>query len=104
MRVLLLEQYDASWAVPLVNALEDPEFKPEATTAIEEAIAAGKINDSMRFAIWWALKDADRAADAFYSGERTQDIEMLWAPESTFLREHPRFPELVESVGLTGYQ
>ena len=49
------------------------------------------------------LQDADRAIAAFDAGEKSQDIEMLWAPEADFLRQDPRFPDLVAAARLTPF-
>jgi DNA-binding winged helix-turn-helix (wHTH) protein/tetratricopeptide (TPR) repeat protein len=101
--LLLLQGNDPEWVIPFVQGARDPEYRSDAVASIEQAIAAGRIPQPLHFSIWWLLRDTERAITSFDSREKTQDIEILWAPESEFLREHPQFPELVEAVGLTEF-
>ena len=64
------------------------------------AIREGRIPRIFWFGIWVLYQDADRAVRDFDPGFRTQDIELLWAAESAFLRKDPRFNELLSRVNL----
>lgn len=101
--MLILQGNDPLWVVPFVQALQDPAQKDAAVVAIERAIADDRIERTLHFPIWWMLADADRAIATFDSREKTQDIEIIWAEESRFLREHPGFDGLLASVGLTEF-
>ena len=103
--LLLLVADNATWVDPVVETLRNPssDQRSQALATIDAAIADGQIPGTLRFAIWWALGEVERAIAAFDPSEQTQDIEMLWAPEAAALRQHPGFPDLLASVGLTGF-
>jgi len=88
------------WVHAFVNALGDEDARPQAALIIDQAIAAGVIDRSFWFGIWIFLADPDRAVRDFDSSYRTQDIELLWARESEFLRADARFIELLKRVNL----
>jgi len=90
-----------TWVHAFVTALEDPASRDEASLTIDDAIANGEILRTYWFGIWVLLGDADRAVRDFDDGYKTQDIELLWAKESAFLRADPRFPELLGRVNLS---
>jgi DNA-binding winged helix-turn-helix (wHTH) protein/TolB-like protein len=101
--LLIWQGFSREWVIPFVEGLGDPEMRPEATEVIEAAMAAGEIARTNHFGIWFLYQDADRAIAAFDAGEKSQDIEMLWAPEADFLRQDPRFPDLVAAARLTPF-
>jgi DNA-binding winged helix-turn-helix (wHTH) protein/Tfp pilus assembly protein PilF/TolB-like protein len=103
--LLLLGADTATWVDPLVETLSNPQsdLRNQALTTIDAAITNGQIPETLHFPIWWILGEADRAVAEFDPTEMTQDIEMLWAPEAAALRQHPGFPDLLASVGLTGF-
>jgi TolB-like protein len=90
-----------TWVHAFVTALEDPASREEASLTIDDAISNGEIDRAYWFGIWVLLGDADRAVRDFDHGYKTQDIELLWAKESAFLRADPRFPDLLERVNLS---
>ena len=74
--------------------------QPPSVVVLENAIAEGRIPRVFWFGIWVPHQDADRAVRDFDPGFTTQDIELLWAAEADFLREDPRFNELLSLVHL----
>ena len=101
--LLVWQGLSREWVIPFVDGLRDPELRPQTTEVIEAAMAAGEIARTNHFGIWFLYQDADRAIAAFDTGEKSQDIEMLWAPEAEFLRRDPRFPDLVAAARLTEF-
>ena len=91
---------DASWVTPFIEGLEDPARRDAAKTALETAIAQDIVPIELRFGAWVFLGDAERAIRDFDRDLKTDDIELFWAEESAALREHPDFPELLDSLGL----
>ena len=66
-------------------------------------MAAGEIDRSFWFGIWILHGDTERAFRDFDAGEKTQDIELLWANEASFLRQDARFPALIDRIGLNDF-
>jgi len=88
------------WVDPFIRGLAEPAARADSVVVLENAIAEGRIPRFFWFGIWVLYQDADRAVRDFDPGFRTQDIELLWAAESAFLRKDPRFNELLSRVNL----
>jgi tetratricopeptide (TPR) repeat protein len=101
IRTLLLRLgNDPGWVEAFVTGLADPALRPASAGIIDQAMAEGQIDRRFWFGIWVLLKDSDRAFRDFNAQPKSQDIELLWARDSAFLRQDPRFEDLVHSVGL----
>ena len=88
------------WVEAFCTGLREPATRPAGSQIIDSAIAAGKTDRTYWFGIWIFMADADRAFRDFDAGYKSQDIELLWAQESAFLRQDPRFGSLLESVNM----
>jgi len=94
---------ESGWVEAFVEGLADPGSRVRVTSIIESAMASGAIERPFWFGIWVLFEDADRAVRDFDASEKSQDIELLWAAESEFLRADPRFDDLVRSVKLSEF-
>lgn len=92
--------YSQAWVEPFVRGLEKPDTRREGSAAIEAASAAGKVPFELLFGIWVLFEDRDRAFANFDYGPKTIYIEFLWAKETDFLRDDPRFPDLLARLNL----
>jgi TolB-like protein/DNA-binding winged helix-turn-helix (wHTH) protein len=92
----------STWVNAFVRGLQEPEYRDEATQIIQTAKENGAIPREFWFGIWVLFQDADRAFRDFDYAD-TQDVELLWAAESEFLRQDARFEELLEEIGLTEF-
>ncbi len=92
---------DPRWVLPVVAGLENVELRDSAKSALEAAITEGIVPIELRFGAWVLLEDADRAFRDFDLDLKTDDVELLWAKEAANLRAHPKFPELLDKLGLS---
>lgn len=99
--LLLRMGYSQAWVAPFVRGLEHPDTRQEGAAAIEAASAAGKVPFELLFGIWVLFEDRDRAFANFDYGPKTIYIEFLWAKETGFLRDDPRFAELIARLSLS---
>jgi tetratricopeptide (TPR) repeat protein len=96
----------AEWIEPMLAALEDTALLGPAVHAVEAAAAVGGIERRFLFGVWVYLGEHDRAIDLAMqaaAAQRVVDSEFLFAREARELRRHPRFGELLTSVGLDRY-
>ena len=94
------------WIDPFIAALRDPSTLPAARDALRRAAEERNISPKYLFGAWLYLGDADAAMDVAFEllhEPADFDVEFLFAREAAILRCHPRFPELVESIGLDRY-
>ena len=96
----------SDWVDPFLRALQEPAARPEAVAAVARAVEAHGISLKYQFGAWVYLGETARAIDVVFQlvHEPTElDVEFLFARETAQLRAHPRFGELVTTLGLDRY-
>jgi TolB-like protein/DNA-binding winged helix-turn-helix (wHTH) protein len=97
---------DSAWVVPVMAGLQDPSEAGEARLALAEAADRSQVSANVLLVAWAMLGDADRAIEQAFKLAATpteMEVEMLFVDELDILRQHPRFPELLEQIGLLSY-
>jgi hypothetical protein len=98
-------QYEL-WAQPLSRALSSGRHIPEALRAITRAASEDQIDASTEIVAGTALKQGEfvlnRLARLQRQGEYAP-LRILWLPQATFLRQHPRFDDVIAAAGLTTF-
>jgi hypothetical protein len=90
------------WVDAFVSAMQNPDDRSAAVQATLTHLE--QIPTSLRFGVWTLLQETDRALDAFDYALTSPDVEFLWTPESSHLRDHPDFPALLQRLGLNYVQ
>ncbi len=94
------------WIDPFIAALRDPAGRPAAREAVARAARERAISLKYLFGAWVYLGEADAAMNVAFElvHEPAEfDVEFLFARETSILRRHPRFGELVSTIGLDRY-
>jgi len=97
---------DSAWVEPVMAGLEDPSMAEEARLALAEAADRSQVSANVLLVAWAMLGDADRAIEQAFKLAATpmeMEVEMLFVDELGILRQHPRFPELLQQIGLLSY-
>jgi tetratricopeptide (TPR) repeat protein len=97
---------DAEWIKPLLQAALDKKAIPEALRAITRAAGDGQIDSATEVMSGAALHQADFVFNRLSRLEKQNEavpLQLLWLPQTAFLRKHRRFEQLVTAVDLTGY-
>ncbi len=95
-----------AWVDPLLAALADPAFHPQAVEALARAEAARDVPPKYLFGAWLYLEEAEHALDAglrLVNDRPSFNVEFVFSREARGLRRHPRFGELVRAIGLNRY-
>ena len=94
------------WIDPFIAAMRDPSQVLAAREALSRAAENHNISPKYLFGALVYLGDADGAMDVAFELAHEPadfDVEFLFARETAILRCHPRFAELVASIGLDRY-
>jgi tetratricopeptide (TPR) repeat protein len=98
-------QFDL-WAQPLTRALSSRRHVPDALRAITRAASEDQIDASTEIVSGAALRQADfvlnRLARLQRQGEYAP-LRILWLSQASFLRQHPRFDDVIAASGLTTF-
>ena len=89
-----------AWAEAWVAGIRDPALRESAIAATREVIATRRLPYTLQFGVWVMLGETDAAFDSFDAGLKTVDIEFLWVAETAFIRESPRFDELLRQLNI----
>lgn len=96
----------ASWFAAIERAIDRPEQRPEALRAITRAASDAALDPATEIVYGAALRQPDfvfnRLLRLEAQGEEAP-ARILWVKEAAFLREHPRFASVAQSLGLDAY-
>jgi TolB-like protein/DNA-binding winged helix-turn-helix (wHTH) protein/tetratricopeptide (TPR) repeat protein len=98
--------FDTEWVEALFMAIQEPEYLGEAVQAVLRAEESGDISALHLFGVWVYLDEVERAIDAALALIRDRvsfNTEFLFAKESSALRQHPRFGEVIRGIKLDHY-
>jgi hypothetical protein len=98
--------FDTEWVEALFMAIQKPEYLGEAVQAVLRAEESGDISALHFFAVWVYLDEVERAIDAAPALIRDRvsfNTEFLFTEESSALRQHPRFGEIIRGIKLDHY-
>jgi DNA-binding winged helix-turn-helix (wHTH) protein/TolB-like protein/Tfp pilus assembly protein PilF len=106
--IIGLEKYgsDSSWVTPVFEGMRNPDKRNEALAIVEQIAAGNDLIAKAEISLWVLLGDADRAMEVARRMEDSGEIfeaELMFIPQFSILREHPDFPSLLDSIGLTEY-
>jgi TolB-like protein/DNA-binding winged helix-turn-helix (wHTH) protein/Tfp pilus assembly protein PilF len=95
-----------AWVDALLEAFVSPQQRAQAVTALAGAERSRDIARKYLFGAWVYLGETERALETAL--QLTHDrpslsVEFLFSREAEALRRHPRFAELVRTIGLNRY-
>ena len=94
------------WAEPLLLAADNRRYIPQALQAVTLAASEQQIDPSTEILCGTALKQPEfvfnRMSRLQRQGERLP-LRVLWMPQTKFLRQHPRFEQVVSAAGLPAF-
>lgn len=94
------------WAEPLLLAADNKRRIPQALQAVTLAASEQQIDPATEILCGTALRQAEfvfnRMSRLQRQGERSP-LRVLWMPQTKFLRQHPRFEQVVSAAGLPAF-
>ena len=97
---------DADWVKPLLRAAADKKATPAALRAITRAAGDGQIDAATEVMCGAALRQPDFVFNRMARLEQQSEampLQLLWLPQTDFLRKHRRFEQLITTVDLGSY-
>ncbi len=103
-----LARRPTGWVDAVFDSLVEPDdvaARAHAEASVEAAVVNGDIAPYVAMTIWMLFGDADRAMDAALSTATATgaiyELEIVFIDEFKAFREHDRFPDLLDSLGVT---
>jgi hypothetical protein len=96
----------ADWVKPLTQAVNNKKAIPEALRAITRAAGDGEIDATTEVMAGAALRQPDFVFNRMTRLEKQSQavpLQLLWLPQTDFLRRNRRFEQLVTAVDLASY-
>lgn len=96
----------ASWFAAIERAIDRPEQRPEALRVITRAASDGVLDPATEIVYGAALRQPDFVFNRLLRLEGQNEeapARILWVRDAPFLREHPRFAGITQSLGLDAY-
>jgi len=97
---------DSSWVGPVVAGVADESVRADAVDLLDSEYADGHIPDNVMLTLSVLLDNVDRAMDIALASQTEGalfELELIFVEAFREFRQHPRFGELTEKVGLQGY-
>lgn len=94
------------WAEPLLQAAADRARIPDALQSVTRAASDGRIDATTEILCGVALRRAEFVFNRMARLQRDREpvpLRMLWLPQTTFLRRHARFEQIVGTAGLPAF-
>jgi tetratricopeptide (TPR) repeat protein len=94
------------WAEPLLQAATERARVPDALQSITRAARDGRIDAATEILCGAALRRAEFVLNRMARLQRDHEpvpLRMLWMPQTTFLRRHARFEQIVGTAGLAAF-
>jgi TolB-like protein/DNA-binding winged helix-turn-helix (wHTH) protein/Tfp pilus assembly protein PilF len=98
--------HSTDWIEPVLQAIQDPENRPAAVEAVIRAERENDISKQYLYGVWVYLNETDRALDIAHELIKDRpsfNTELLFAEETSALRQNPRFGDLIREIGLHRY-
>jgi tetratricopeptide (TPR) repeat protein len=106
LRGSLSRQDFEQWAAPLLRAAADRRHTTDALQAITRAANDEQIDATTEILCGAALRQAEFVFNRMSRLQRQNapvPLSILWMPEATFLRQSPRFEEIIGAAGLPAF-
>ena len=107
---LELAQSDDWWVDPVIDALAHPGNREKRGIAFEtiDKMVADGVFPYITMTVWALFGQADRVMEIAMQAAESEagtlyELEIIYLDEFRALREHDRFPELLQALGLTDY-
>ena len=97
---------DSSWVGPVFDGIVDESVRADAIALLDDWYAAGAVPDNVMMTVSVLLGNTDRAMEVGLASKTEGavfELEIIYIDEFREFRQHPRFQEFVERVGLQDY-
>lgn len=103
---LFARDSERAWLQPVLDGLDAPEQRPAALKALTQAADELTLDPTTEILVGMALGQTDFVFNRMlrlHAQGRLVPTRFLWLKDAGFVREHPRFGSLVETLGLLEY-
>jgi len=94
------------WLDPVMSALTGSASRPAALRALTQAVDIGRLDVVTETMLGTELSQPDFVFNRLlrmHTQRQAVPLRLLWLPDSRYLREHPRFAEVIDELGLRTY-
>jgi tetratricopeptide (TPR) repeat protein len=94
------------WATPVLRAAATRRDIPDALQAVTRAANEGRIDADTEILCGTALRQSDFVFNRLSRLQRQREhmpLRILWMPDTGFLRQHPRFEQVLGAAGLAAF-
>jgi tetratricopeptide (TPR) repeat protein len=94
------------WLDPVMSAVTGSASRPAAMRALTRAVDVGRLDVVTETMLGAELLQPDFVFNRLLrmrAQRQAVPLRLLWLPDSRYLREHPRFPDVIDQLGLRTY-